>query len=211
MSNSSGGFFDVPAKRDELGKIEKEASAPDFWSDQEAAQKLLQKRSGLDRVITRQGKFETEISDAGVRCTDPNGRVDVMVWSDLRRIEIMTTDEGPFSPDVFWVLIGIAWYAICFIGLVRLLPYWPEQKMPVVLLMALMLANGAANIPAFRMRRLDLAFAFFLLYWPLLAAFLWVACPLDRLTCALFGLYAVYQIYAAAWAWQLWRINRPAS
>jgi peptide chain release factor 2 len=66
VSNSSGGFFDVPAKRDELAKIEKQASAPDFWSDQEAAQKLLQKRSGLDRVITRQEKFETEISDAGV-------------------------------------------------------------------------------------------------------------------------------------------------
>ena len=33
----------------ELEKIEAQASAPDFWSDQEAAQKLLQQRS---RVAT---------------------------------------------------------------------------------------------------------------------------------------------------------------
>ena len=59
-SNNSGGFFDVPAKREELEKIEAQASAPDFWSNQEAAQKLLQQRSRLQRTIERQEKFETE-------------------------------------------------------------------------------------------------------------------------------------------------------
>ena len=61
-----GGFFDVPAKRIELSQIENQASAPDFWSNQEEAQKLLQKRSRLERVSERQEKFETEISDAQV-------------------------------------------------------------------------------------------------------------------------------------------------
>jgi len=56
----------VPTKRVELKKIEEQASAPDFWSNQEAAQKLLQKRSRLERIIERQEKFETEISDAAV-------------------------------------------------------------------------------------------------------------------------------------------------
>jgi len=110
-------------------------------------------------------------------------------------------------PNWVWILIGIAWYVICFTGLVRLLPYWPEQKPPLLLLVVLMLLNAAANIPAFRMRRLDLALAFFTLYWPLLAAFLWVVCPLDSLTCGLFAIYTVYQVYAAAWAYQLWRMN----
>jgi peptide chain release factor 2 len=64
--NNSGGFFDVPAKRAELDKIEVQASAPDFWSNQEAAQKLLQQRSRLQRTIERQEKFETEVSDATV-------------------------------------------------------------------------------------------------------------------------------------------------
>lgn len=61
-----GGFFDVPAKRLELDKIEAQASAPDFWSNQEAAQQLLQNRSRLERTIKRQEQFETEISDSTV-------------------------------------------------------------------------------------------------------------------------------------------------
>jgi len=56
----------VPTKRTELEKIGIEAAAPDFWSDQEGAQRLLQKRSRLQRIIERHEKFETEISDAGV-------------------------------------------------------------------------------------------------------------------------------------------------
>ena len=64
--NSSGGFFDVPSAREELKQIETKASAPDFWNDQEAAQKLLQKRSSLEKKVQRQEQFESQISDAGV-------------------------------------------------------------------------------------------------------------------------------------------------
>ncbi|HEX7331178.1 MAG TPA: peptide chain release factor 2 [Pyrinomonadaceae bacterium] len=61
-----GGFFDVPASRDELSRIESQASAPDFWSDQEAAQKLLQDRSRLEKKIERQEHFESQVADAEV-------------------------------------------------------------------------------------------------------------------------------------------------
>ncbi len=64
--NNLGGFFDVAAKRAALSRIEAEAAAPDFWSDQEAAQNLLQQRSRIERIITRQERFESEIEDAGV-------------------------------------------------------------------------------------------------------------------------------------------------
>lgn len=125
--------------------------------------------------------------------------------------QLRALKQPGWSPPTWaWVLLGIAWYGICFVGLVRLLPFWPEQKLPVILLVALMLLNAAANIPAFRMRRLDLALAFFVPYWPLLAAFLWVAYPHDGLTFTLFAIYSVYQVYAAAWAYQLWRMNRAA-
>ena len=63
---SSGGFFDVPARREELNTIEHQASAPDFWNDQEKAQKLLQQRSRLEQKIQRQELFESKIADAGV-------------------------------------------------------------------------------------------------------------------------------------------------
>ena len=65
-SSNSGGFFDVAAGREELKRIENEASAPDFWNDQEAAQKLLQKRTALEKKIQRQEQFESQIADAGV-------------------------------------------------------------------------------------------------------------------------------------------------
>jgi peptide chain release factor 2 len=64
--NNSGGFFDVPACREELNRIEQRASAPDFWNDQEAAQKLLQDRSRLEKKIERQEHFQQQVDDAGV-------------------------------------------------------------------------------------------------------------------------------------------------
>src|ERR1051325_8593029 len=65
-SNSSGGFFDVAAKRAELSRLEARASEPDFWNDQEAAQKVLQQRSRVERVIKRQEGFESQVADAEV-------------------------------------------------------------------------------------------------------------------------------------------------
>src|SRR5258705_5973715 len=66
MSSNSGGFFDVAAGREELNRIELQASSPDFWNDQEAAQKLLQKRTALEKKIQRQEQFESQVADAGV-------------------------------------------------------------------------------------------------------------------------------------------------
>src|SRR6267378_4036375 len=65
-SNSSGGFFDVPTRREELKNIETQASAPNFWNDQEQAQKMLQQRSRLEQKLNRQEHFESQIADAGV-------------------------------------------------------------------------------------------------------------------------------------------------
>ncbi len=49
-----------------MNKIEAQASAPDFWSDQEAAQKLLQDRSRLEKKIERHEYFESQVADAEV-------------------------------------------------------------------------------------------------------------------------------------------------
>jgi peptide chain release factor 2 len=64
--SSSGGFFDVAAGRQELSGIEQKASSREFWNDQEAAQKLLQRRSVVEKKIERQERFESQIADAGV-------------------------------------------------------------------------------------------------------------------------------------------------
>jgi peptide chain release factor 2 len=65
-SNNSGGFFDLPARREELKRIETEASQPDFWNDPEQAQGLLRHRSQLQERIERQERFESQIDDAAV-------------------------------------------------------------------------------------------------------------------------------------------------
>ena len=49
-----------------MNVIEQTASSPEFWNDQEAAQKLLQRRSVLEKKIERQERFESQIADAGV-------------------------------------------------------------------------------------------------------------------------------------------------
>ena len=49
-----------------MNAIETQASAPDFWNHQEGAQKLLQKRSGLEKKIQRQEHFDAKIADAAV-------------------------------------------------------------------------------------------------------------------------------------------------
>jgi peptide chain release factor 2 len=63
---SSGGFFDVDAQREQLKTIENQASATGFWDNQEAAQKLLQERSRIEKKIGRQEKFQSQLDDAGV-------------------------------------------------------------------------------------------------------------------------------------------------
>jgi hypothetical protein len=50
--------------------------------------------------------FVVEVSDAGVSCARPGQKVEKVAWDDLQRVEIVNTDEGPFLPDVFWVLHG---------------------------------------------------------------------------------------------------------
>ena len=49
-----------------MNTIEGQASEPDFWNDQEAAQKLLQNRSRLEKKIERQEHFDSQVADAEV-------------------------------------------------------------------------------------------------------------------------------------------------
>jgi len=61
-----GGFFDAPTKQAEVDRLEKQISEPSFWDDSEAAQKVVQQRSRLEKQLERQRTFETGVSDAEV-------------------------------------------------------------------------------------------------------------------------------------------------
>ncbi len=63
---NSGGFFDAPKKQVELDELETQISATDFWNNQESAQKIVQKRSRIERQLDTQKEFERKVSDAEV-------------------------------------------------------------------------------------------------------------------------------------------------
>lgn len=61
-----GGFFDAPAKRLELERLEGVIAEPDFWNDSENAQKIVQQRSRIEKSLTEQAGFESAVGDAEV-------------------------------------------------------------------------------------------------------------------------------------------------
>ena len=63
---SCGGFFDAESKRAELARIEEECSKPDFWNDQERAQKVLRQRSRLEAGTRKADQFQRDVEDAAV-------------------------------------------------------------------------------------------------------------------------------------------------
>ena len=44
--------------------------------------------------------------ETGVNRTLRDGRVEYLAWDELEEVHLLTTDEGPFIEDVFWVLSG---------------------------------------------------------------------------------------------------------
>ena len=85
-SSNSGGFFDVASKRETLARIEAQASAPDFWSDQESAQKLMGERSRLEKVLARHEGFESAIADAAVLFEFAETEADAESLRELRAL-----------------------------------------------------------------------------------------------------------------------------
>ena len=50
--------------------------------------------------------FTVAITDKDVSCTRPDGTVERVAWDDLQSVELVNTDEGPFTIDVYWLLNG---------------------------------------------------------------------------------------------------------
>ncbi|GHU06754.1 hypothetical protein FACS1894158_14110 [Betaproteobacteria bacterium] len=47
-----------------------------------------------------------QFDDTKVTRTMRDGRQETIQWSELKEVAVITTDEGPFVDDVFWVLSG---------------------------------------------------------------------------------------------------------
>ena len=62
-SHSCGVIFDVPRHRSQLAELEKRASQPDFWQDQEKAQQVLQQRKAAESRVAADEKLSGISSD----------------------------------------------------------------------------------------------------------------------------------------------------
>lgn len=56
--------------------------------------------------LVEESMFVVECEGDVVSCARPDGETEKVAWSDLQRVEIVTTDEGPEYADVFWKLHG---------------------------------------------------------------------------------------------------------
>jgi hypothetical protein len=50
--------------------------------------------------------YRVEWDAEEISCTWPSGERRSVAWEKLRSVRIRTTDAGPFTADVFWVLEG---------------------------------------------------------------------------------------------------------
>jgi peptide chain release factor 2 len=62
-SPSFGVIFDVARSRDTLASLEAKIAQPDFWQDQEQAQKVMQQRKAAEAVLASDAKLATMSSD----------------------------------------------------------------------------------------------------------------------------------------------------
>jgi len=115
-------------------------------------------------------------------------------------------------PLKIWIIIGIAYYVICFLVLYRLLVLPPASLRTAALglILIVLLANAFWNFLFFRLRSLRLSFILGVLYSLIALGLLTLLCKLDRVAAWGFLPYAVYLLYANWWGYALWRTNSMA-
>lgn len=50
--------------------------------------------------------YKTEITDVYVKVTHPKRKTEQIDWNEIEEIKLINTDDGPFLPDVWLILIG---------------------------------------------------------------------------------------------------------
>ena len=111
-----------------------------------------------------------------------------------------------------WIAIGGMYYAICFIVLTRLLLLpSPRPILAIGLLTCVMILNALWNAFFFRRRNLRGAFLLSFGYSAIAAALLVVLLKRDVISALWFVPYVVYLLYANAWGYQIWQLNRRSN
>ena len=119
----------------------------------------------------------------------------------------------PYSPPfALWLVIGVLFYAMCFVILRHVLSMGlvsPSQIFALVLTVVLLLANAFWSVLFFRWCDLRASFIAFVPYAILVAALVILLARTYPLGAILLSFYCIYLIYATRWGYHLWRLNTP--
>jgi len=72
-----------------------------FGKQKRATQSVTQ---GTD--VTNKALNTVIFDSAGITHSIADGQSEFVTWADLKTITVVTTNQGPFVDDVFWVLAG---------------------------------------------------------------------------------------------------------
>lgn len=68
--------------------------------------KLMSPEPTLNAELYPESQFIIQVTDIEIACQRPDGSCEKVAWDDLQKVEILTTSDGPFAPDVLWLLHG---------------------------------------------------------------------------------------------------------
>jgi hypothetical protein len=71
-----------------------------FWN------KIFGSKSENSNKKQPEDYYETEITDVYVKVTHPKRKTEQIDWNEIEEIKLINTDDGPFLPDVWLILIG---------------------------------------------------------------------------------------------------------
>ena len=52
------------------------------------------------------GPFEVVLTDETISCTHPKREIETIRWDDVEEIRLVTTSDGPFLPDRWYLFVG---------------------------------------------------------------------------------------------------------
>ena len=110
-----------------------------------------------------------------------------------------------------WFAIGAIYYVVCGVVLYRMLRYDGDvivRNLAFVLLMLMMIANALWNYIFFRARNLFVSVIAFGPYIAVTLALIITLSLFDLIAAGLVFIYSLYLVYATAWAYRLWNLNR---
>jgi len=107
-------------------------------------------------------------------------------------------------------MIGIAYYAIFFTVLLRLLSMPPStwRTLALVLALAVLGANAVWNYFFFRKKDMKASLFFSIAYSAVAVVLILLLLRIDVIASGLLTVYGIYLIFANRWQYEMWRANR---